>query len=181
MTNREMTMLRPASHLAFAGLVSALMSACIPYYGPDVNEFAPATRPAGIAAVLDLGGDTLRAEILALDDDALIVLVDRTPQYPMAGMLARIPLTGIHTAEFENAGGFDYSVWTFLFSWGPPTPPDPLSLVTQGVAADPDIHEGLNLLARYPQGLDAGLLARLEGVYGELETLDVEALENRNR
>ena len=64
MTTREMTMLRPASPLAFAGLMSALMSACIPYYGPDVNEFAPVTRPAGIAAVLDLGSDTLRAEIL---------------------------------------------------------------------------------------------------------------------
>lgn len=172
---------RPASQLAFAGLMSALMSACIPYYGPDVNEFAPATRPAGIAAVLDLGSDTLRAEILALDDDALIVLVDRTPQHTMAGRLARIPLTGIHTAEFENAGGFDYSFWTFLFAWGPPEPPDPLSLVTLGDAADPAIHESLHLLARYPQGLDAGLIARLEGVYGEMETLDLEALGNRDR
>ena len=181
MTVREMTMLRPASPLAFAGLMSALMSACIPYYGPDVNEFAPATRPAGIAAVLDMGSDTLRAEILALDDDALIVLVDRTPQYAMAGRLARIPLAGIHTAEFENAGGFDYSFWTFVFSWGPPKPPDPLSLVTEAGAADSATRERLNLLARYPQGLDAGLLTRLEGVYGEMETLDVEALGNRNR
>lgn len=181
MTIREMKMPRPASQFAFAGLTCALMSACIPYYGPDVNEFAPATRPAGIAAVLDLGSDTLRAEILALDDDALIVLVDRTPQYAMAGRLARIPLTGIHTAEFENAGGFDYSFWTYVFAWGPPKPPDPLSLVTQGVAADPAIHERLHLLVRYPQGLDAGLLARLEGVYGEMETLELEALDNRNR
>lgn len=173
-------MLRP-TNLAFASLMSALMSACIPYYGPDVNEFAPATRPAGIAVVLDLGSDTLRAEILALDEDALIVLVDRTPQYAMAGRLARIPLAGIHTAQFMNAGGFDYSVWAFLFAWGPPDPPDPLPLVIQGVAADPATRERLNLLARYPQGLDAGLLARLEGVYGEMETLDVEALGNRNR
>lgn len=165
-------MLRPASQLAFAGLMSALMSACIPYYGPDINEFAPATRPAGIAAVLDLGNDTLRAEILALDDDALIVLLDRTPQQTMAGRLARIPLAGIHTAEFENAGGFDYSFWTFFLAWGPPTPPDPLSLVTQGIAADPAIHERLNLLTRYPQGVNGELLARLEGVYGEMETLD---------
>ena len=164
-------MLRPASHLAFASLMSALMSACIPYYGPDVNEFAPATRPAGIAAVLDLGSDTLRAEILALDDDALVVLVDRTPQHTMAGRLARIPLTGIHTAQFMNAGGFDYSFWAFFFAWGPPEPPDPLSLVVQDVA-DPATHERLHLLARYPQGIDAGLLARLEGVYGEMETLD---------
>lgn len=170
MTNREMTMLRPASHLAFAGLMSALMSACIPYYGPDVNEFAPATRPAGIAAVLDVGGDTFRAEILALDDDALIVLVDRTPQHTMAGRLARIPLAGIHAAEFENAGGFDYSFWTFFLAWGPPEPPDPLSLVTQGT--DPAIHERLNLMARYPQGVNAELLAHLESVYGEMETLD---------
>lgn len=179
MTAREMTMSRPASQLAFAGLLSALMSACIPYYGPDVNEFAPVTRPAGIAAVLDLGSDTLRAEILALDDDALIVLVDRTPQYAMAGRLARIPLTGIHTAQFMNAGGFDYSFWAFTFAWGPPDPPDPLPLVIQDVAADPAIHERLRLLSRYPQGLDAGLLARLEGVYGEMETLDLDAISPR--
>lgn len=163
---------RPASQLAFARLMSALMSACVPYYGPDVNEFAPATRPAGVAAVLDLGGDILRAEILALDDDALIVLVDRTPQHTMAGRLARIPLAGIHAAEFENAGGFDYSFWTFFLAWGPPEPPDPLSLITQDAAADPAIHERLNLMARYPQGVNAELLARLEGVYGEMETLD---------
>lgn len=129
--------------------------------------------------MLDLGSDTLWVEVLALDDDALIVLVDRTPQHAMAGRLARIPFAGIHAAEFENAGGFDYSFWTFFLAWGPPEPPDPLSLVTQG--ADPAIHERLNLMARYPQGLDAGLLARLEGAYGEMETLDIEALGNRNR
>lgn len=87
----------------------------------------------------------------------------------------------IHTAEFENAGGFDYSFWEFSFSWGPPGPPDPLSLVVRGVAADPAIHERLRLLTRYPQGLDADLLARLEAVYGEMATLDLEALGNRNR
>ena len=30
-----------------------------------------------------------------------------------------------------------------------------------------------------PQGLDAGLLVRLEGVYGEMETLDLDAISPR--
>ena len=164
-----------------AGIVGLLMSSCIPYYGPDVNEFAPATRPAGNAAVLDVGGDAMQAEVLALEEDALIVLVDRVPQHGMAGRLARIPFSGIRTAEFANADGFEYSAWTFLFSLGPPRPPEARSLVLQDVSLDPETHERLRLLSRYPQGLNAQLLARLEGVYGEMETLDIEALGNRNR
>lgn len=164
-----------------AGIVCLLMSACIPYYGPQVSELAPATRPAGIAAVLDMGGDPMQAEVLALEEDALVVLVDRVPQHGMAGRLARIPFTGIRSAEFANADGFDYSAWTFLFSLGPPRPPEARSLVLDEVSLDPAIHERLRLLARYPQGVNAELLARLEGVYGEMETLDVEALGNRNR
>ena len=37
------------SKLVFAAIVSAMMSACIPYYGPDVSQYSPATRPEGIA------------------------------------------------------------------------------------------------------------------------------------
>ena len=164
-----------------AGIVCLLMSACIPYYGPRVSELAPATRPAGIASVLELGSDTLRAEILALDEDALIVLVDRLPQHTLGGRLARVPLAGIHAAEFANAGEFPYSVWEYTFSLGPPDPLQPQPLVTDDVALDPESHERLRLLSRYPQGVNDELLARLEGVYGELETLDLEALGNRNR
>ena len=51
----------------------------------------------------------------------------------------------------------------------------------QDVSLDPETHERLRLLSRYPQGLNAQLLARLEGVYGEMETLDLEALGNRDR
>lgn len=168
-------------HLLRAGIVCVLMSACIPYYGPRVGELAPATRPAGIASVLDLGGDPLQAEVLALEEDALIVLVDRVPQHGMAGRLARIPFTGIRTAEFANADDFEYNAWTFLFSIGPPAPPEARSLVLHDVTLDSETHERLRLLSRYPQGLNAELLARLEGVYGGLETLDLEALGNRNR
>ena len=141
----------------------------------------PATRPAGIASVLDLGGDPLQAEVLALEEDALIVLVDRVPQHDLAGRLARIPFTGIRTAEFANADGFEYSGWTYLFSLGPPRPPESRSLVLHDLTLDSETHERLRLLSRYPQGLNAELLARLEGVYGEMETLDLEALGNRNR
>ena len=90
----------------------------------------------------------------------------------MAGRLARIPFTGIRTAEFANADGFDYSAWRFLFSLGPPRPPEARSLMLDEVSLDSETHERLRLLSRYPQGLDAGLLARLESVYGEMETLD---------
>ena len=168
-------------YLVRAGIICVLMSACIPYYGPRVSELAPATRPAGIASVLDLGGDPLQAEVLALEDDALIVLVDRVPQHVMAGRLARIPFAGIRTAEFATADDFDYSAWTFLFSLGPPSPPENRSLVLHDVTLDSETHERLRLLSRYPQGLNAELLARLEGVYGGMETLDLETLGNRNR
>ena len=164
--------------LTFIGVVSVTMLACIPYYGPDVNELSPATRPAGIASVLDLGSDTLQAEILALEEDALIVLVDRLPQHRMAGRLARIPFSGIRTGEFANADGFDYSFWKYSFSWGPPKPPDPQSLVTDGVVSEPAIHERLRLLVRYPQGVNDDLLARLEAVYGEMETLERADVRN---
>ena len=167
--------------LVFAGIVSVMMSACIPYYGPETNQYSPATRPEGIATALDLGSDTLQAEILALEEDALIVLVDRVPQHRMAGRLARVPFSGIRTAEFANADGFDYSFWEYFLSFAPPGPPDARTLVMHDGALDPEIGERLRLLARYPQGLNAELLARLEGVYGELETLDLEALGNRNR
>ena len=164
-----------------AGIVCLLMSACIPYYGPNVSELVPATRPAGIASVLDLGSDTLRAEVLALEEDALIVLVDRLPPHILGGRLARVPFAGIHRGQFENAGEFQYSVWEYTFSLAPPGPVQPRSLVTGDVNPDSETHERLRLLSRYPQGLDAELLARLEGVYGEMETLDLDALGNRNR
>ena len=93
------------SKLILAGIMSLVMSACVPYYGPDVREFGPATRPAGIASTLDLGGDTLQAEILAWDEGALIVLIHRLPHHRMAGRLARIPFAGIRSAEFANADG----------------------------------------------------------------------------
>ena len=169
------------SKLVFAAIVSVMMSACIPYYGPDVSQYSPATRPEGIATALDLGSDTLQAEILALEDDALIVLVDRLPQHGMAGRLARVPLSGVRTAEFANADGFDYSFWTYFLSFAPPGPPDARALVIQDGALDSETHERLRLLSRYPQGLNDELLARLEGVYGEMATLDIEALGNRNR
>ena len=172
MNFREARMAHLQHRFILAGIVCLLTSACIPYYGPRVSELAPATRPAGIASVLDVGSDPMQAEVLAVEDDALIVLVDRVPQHGMAGRLARIPFTGIRTAEFANADGFDYSAWTFLFSLGPPRPPEARSLVLDEVSLDPETHERLRLLARYPQGLDAGLLVRLESDYGEMETLD---------
>ena len=177
----EMTMRYRDNRLVFAGIVSLMMSACIPYYGPEVRQFSPATRPEGIATALDLGSDTLQAEILALEEDALIVLVDRLPQHRLAGRLARVPFRGVRTVEFANADGFDYSFWEFFLSFAPPEPPDPLSLATDEIIPDSETHERLRLLSRYPQGLNAELLARLEGVYGEMETLDIEALGNRNR
>ena len=175
----EMTMRNFHNKLVFAGIVSFMMSACIPYYGPDVHELAPATRPAGIASVLDLGSDTLQAEILALEEDALIVLVDRIPQDEMAGRLARVPFTGIRTAEFANADGFDYSFWKFFLSLGPPRPPEARSLVIHGGALGPAIHERLRLLARFPQGVNDELLARLEAVYGEMEAVESELGDTR--
>lgn len=169
------------SRLAFAGIVSVMMSACIPYYGPETNQYSPASRPAGIAAALNLGSDTLQAEILALEEDALIVLVDRLPEHRMAGRLAQVPFRGIQTAEFANADGFDYSFREFFLSFAPPGPPDARALVIHDGALDSETHERLRLLSRYPQGLNDELLARLEGVYGEMATLDLEALGNRNR
>ena len=158
--------------LIFAAVMSLMMSACTPWYGPDLAEHAPATRPAGIASVLDLGSDTLRAEVLALEDDALIVLVDRSPEHRVAGRLARVPWAGIRTARFANASDIDYSFWTFFLSLSPPEPRKQLPLVTQGIDPDPAVRERLRMLARYPQGVNDDLLSRLEAVYGEMATVE---------
>lgn len=167
--------------LIFAGVMSLMMSACTPWYGPTLSEHAPATRPAGIASVLDLGNDTLRAEMLALEEDALIVLVDRSPDHRLAGRLVRVPLTGIRTARFADASEIDYSFWTFFLSLIPPGPHKQQPLVTHGIDPDPAVRARLRMLARYPQGVTDDLLARLETVYGEMASVEQADVRDEDR
>lgn len=161
-------MTRARSQLLFLAIISLIGSAC---YGPRLDQFPPAREPAGIVASLTLANDSLLVELLALEEDALLVLVDDGSQHRLAGRLARIPYNRIQTGQFEHAGRVSYGVWHFLTEFGFASVM-PETHVAEGgeVARDPELLERLRLLSRYPQGVSEALLTRLEAAYGELAT-----------
>ena len=159
----------PGLRFVLAGIVSLLVQGC---YGPRVEGFPPAWEPGGIAATVHLANDSLRAEVLAVEEDALLVLVDPSPGHGSSGQLVRIPLTRVRDARFDNAGEADHSFWRYL-GYGPGSENmEPYQVAGWLLAADPAVRSHLRLLSRYPQGVSEELLVRLEGVYGEIETLD---------
>ncbi|MDE0356333.1 MAG: hypothetical protein OXN92_01135 [Gammaproteobacteria bacterium] len=162
---------------AFTVAVCLMATACV--HGPDIRTFPPAIGPAGISALLHVGNDSLRVEVLSVERDALLVLVDDSARGRLAGTLARVPFTAIRRGEFAHAGNVpspigaeSYDVDHFL-DGGRKGGEQPEAHVGSGddIAADPEIRERLRLLSRYPQGVDDPLLARLEATYGEVETL----------
>ncbi|MDE0476392.1 MAG: hypothetical protein OXI50_17710 [Gammaproteobacteria bacterium] len=161
------------TRFVLAGMVSLLMPACS--YGPKVDRFPPAQHPSGIASLLYVAGDTLDAEVLAVEEDALLVLVDSSGQHRLAGRLARIPFPGITRGRFAHAGGvrrgfFGGGFFGRGFSLSANV--RPYEATGEDLAANPEDRANLQLLSRYPQGVGDELLARLEAAYGELETLD---------
>ena len=156
------------TRFVLAGMVSLLMPACS--YGPKVDRFPPAQHPSGIASLLYVAGDTLDAEVLAVEEDALLVLVDSAGQHRLAGRLARIPFPGITRGRFAHAGGVRRGFFDRGFALSANV--RPYEATGEDLAANPEDRANLQLLSRYPQGVSGDLLARLEAAYGELETLD---------
>lgn len=156
------------TRFVLAGMVSLLMPACS--YGPKVDRFPPAQHPSGIASLLYVAGDTLDAEVLAVEEDALLVLVDSSGQHRLAGRLARIPFLGITRGRFAHAGGVRGGFFGGGFSLSANV--RPYEATGEDLAANFEARAHLQLLSRYPQGVNDELLARLEVAYGELETLD---------
>lgn len=151
------------TRFVLAGMVSLLMPACS--YGPEVDQFPPAQHPAGVASLLYVAGDTLNTEVLAVEEDALLVLVDPSGQHRLAGKLARIPFLGITRSRFAHSGGFSgfRSLAGHVAPW---------EVTGEELAADPVGRANVRLLSRYPQGVSDELLVRLEAAYGILEILE---------
>ena len=118
-----------------------------------------------------LATDSLQAELVALEGDALLVLVDPSPPHRLSGKLARISFTLVGTGRFEHAGGFRHNFLRYLVAFGPESM-EAHQTTGADLAADPVARAKLQLLSRYPQGVSGDLLARLEEAYGEIETLD---------
>ncbi len=166
-------------------MISVALGGCA--WGPNLVSFPPANGPEGIASWLHLEGDSLRAELLAVDEDALLVLVDGTPPHRLAGRLARVPFTAIRRGELAHAGpvprtGLRYIVAPFsvfvgvgcAFGAGNACEDietqQPQAYVGSGldIADDSELLHRLRLLSRYPQGVSDQLLARLVATYGPL-------------
>lgn len=150
-----------------AGMVCLLMPACS--YGPKVDQFPPAQHPSGVASLLYVAGDTLNAEVLAVEEDALLVLVDSSGQHRLGGRLARIPFLGMTRGRFAHAGGVRRG---FFRRVSLSTHVRPYEATGEDLAANPETRANLQLLSRYPQGVSDDLLVRLEAAYGMLEILD---------
>ena len=157
------------TRFVLAGMVVLLMPACS--YGPTVDQFPPAQQPGGVTATLVLGSDTLTAEVLAVEEDALFVLAEPSTPHRLAGKLARIPFSGITRGEFAHAGGFRHNFFHYLVAYGREDA-EPYEATGADLAAGAAGLDNVRLLSRYPQGVSEELLARLEEAYGKVETVD---------
>ena len=158
----------PKARLLVAAIISLLVPACS--YGPRVEDFPPARQPAGVVSTLYLGDEILQAEVLAVEEDALLVLGDQSSPHRLAGKLARIPLSILRRGQFAHAGGFRYNIFSYLVAYGSEDM-EPYEATGADLAASPLDRDNLRLLSRYPQGVSEELLARLEAAYGEIEAL----------
>ena len=170
-------------------MIPVVVGSCA--WGPNLATFPPAHGPEGIASWLHVEKDSLRAELLAVDEDALLVLVDSFPPHRWAGRLARVPFAAIRRGELAHAGRVPrtkvrYIVATFSLLVGffcvldeipdgdgrcgedVETQPQPYVGSGTEIADDSELLHGLRLLSRYPQGVDDELLARLEATHGAL-------------
>ena len=162
------------SKLAVAGAVSLMVSAC-GQYGPEVHAFPPAVQPAGITSHIYVFDAFLQAELLAVEDSALLVLVDQLSEHRLAGRFARIPFSRIRTARFMHAGLVRYSFSRFLLPGRNHRPmPEPYVSSGGNIGRNVGVREHLRRFSRFPQGVNEDLLSRLSTVYGEVAYLRQE-------
>ncbi|MFN2315964.1 MAG: hypothetical protein ABR551_03035 [Gemmatimonadales bacterium] len=107
--------------------------------GATPAKFPPAQTPGGIELSLRLEERLVTGEILAVEDSAFLITV-RAPDPDTSGLprLARVPFQSIRRAS---------GAVTFTPPWNPAT------------------LERIRRMARYPQGVDAALEARLVAAY----------------
>ena len=115
------------------------------YHGPDLDSYAPAHNPAGVATKITLLDRTrIAGELLAVREDGLIVADEEEVFW--------IPFSHIRSGDFEQ----NYSLSVYRAKT-----PSPSKL------------QKLRLLSRFPQGLDGELLQRLLAAYHQTELTDV--------
>ena len=122
--------MRPNAFLTLALVPTVACSA-----GPNVSSFAPAQSPAGAIVNVHLKKQTVRGELLAAGDTALVL---------RAGVLVLVPYTAIKSLEllqFESGYRID------------------------GAAPDAATRALLRLRSRFPQGMAPELLTRLLVAY----------------
>jgi hypothetical protein len=121
-------------------LVAAVSAACS--VGTRVARFQPALRPEGVIATLHLASGPVEAEVLAIDDTALIVrrLQDSLP-------VAVVRFKAIRDGTFHQ-------VSAVISAGRPPRAVD---------------RERIRLVSRFPQGLTPELLQSLLAAYGQAQ------------
>ena len=166
----------PKARIVFAGILSLVASSCT--HGPRAETFPPAHQPGGVAAIVHRVGDSLKVEVIAVQEDGLLLLVDQHPPHALAGKLVRLTLSPGWQGRFEHTGGFHDSFWRYISFWrymgGRIGHQDmetrPLEAWGSYFAGNAEARDDLRRLSRYPQGVSEDLLARLEETYGEVET-----------
>lgn len=136
---------RDRGRLALVGILAGnlLFAAC--HVGQSVKDFRPALGPQGVMTELDLAGEKLDGELLAVADSGLYVLA--APAAPCepperAVVFARWhELTGV---RLEQMG---------------------VRARRQRPPSEADL-ERMSLVSRFPQGLSPGLLARFLAANG---------------
>jgi hypothetical protein len=119
------------------GMAALMLAGCV--MGGTVESFAPAATPAGLDVTLRLGGRSVAGELLAVEDSSLLLVV-RFPNPDSSSMprLARVQTRRIRSIEGSVAlrGG-----WV------------------------PSDSAKYRRMARYPQGVNRDLEARLVAAY----------------
>lgn len=166
-----MTPTRLKKKFLFAAVVCVVGSGCRLWWDggvspPTLAEFPQAHVPHGSPATVHVPGDIIEGELLAVDTDALVLLI-RSSSAGLVGRLAHVSFSTILLAEFPYAGAYVFN--------GDRNPPNGTSALTTSLRVDGTSlvanRDNLRLLARYPQGVDGELLALLEEAHGAMESL----------
>ena len=132
-------MIRPLIPFVLAIAASGCM------IGPTHRSYTPASKPAGVHTTLETTQQTLHAELLEVQDNALLVLKDGRE-------LLLVPYQSIRRGTFEQ----------------------PKSVTLRQSVPSPGTRNQLRLLSRFPQGVSPQLLDSLLSAYGQAQLQVVE-------
>ena len=132
-------MIRPLIPLVLAIAASGCM------IGPTHRSYKPAFNPAGVQTTLEIRQRTLNAELLEVQDNALLVLNEGRE-------VLLVPYRSIRRGTFEQ----------------------PISVTLRQNIPSPGTRNQLRLLSRFPQGVSPQLLENLLSAYGQAQLPVVE-------